>query len=181
MPELVIPNAGAATETTNRAASTPAQQYHGEANRAGREPAFPEINTRSKRPSTTRSVRQTRRSATVTIASAVATVIFIVGFVASLIKFREDGQSDPVRLFANAAMAAIVLTTAIAVYMLPTLIAYNRGHRNAVPICVINLFAGLFLLPWVGCLAWALSSHVEESRQTVRIVRVNERGELLDQ
>ncbi len=180
MPELVIPNAGASTETANKAASTPPKQGHGEANRAGREPAFPTINTRNKRPSTTRSARQSRESTTVKIAAAVAAIAFILGFLGVLIRLRENGESDPFRLVVSSAMVAVFLTAAILIYILPTLIAYNRGHRNAVPILVINLFTGFTMLPWVGCLAWALSSHVEESRQTVRVVRVNERDELLD-
>jgi hypothetical protein len=180
MPELVIPSAGAATETANRAASTQPQQGHGEASRAGREPAIPVIDTRTRRPSKTRSARQSRESTTVKIAAAVAAIAFILGFFGGLIRLRENGESDLFRLVVGSAMVAVFLSAAILIYMLPTLIAYNRGHRNAVPILVINLFTGFIMLPWVGCLAWALSSHVEESRQTVRVIRVNERDEVFD-
>jgi len=44
------------------------------------------------------------------------------------------------------------------IYFAPTLIASFRGHHNANPIFVINLFAGWTVVGWIGCLAWSLSS-----------------------
>lgn len=180
MPELVIPNAGSATETANRAANMPIQRERGESSTAAPERVFPKIDTSGKRRGTTQKAKQTRQDTTLTIAATIAAITFVLGFLVGFVKLREDGESDTASLLARSGIAAIATTIGVAVYMLPSLIAYNREHRNAVPILVINLFAGFFMLPWVGCLAWALSSHVVESRQTVRVVRVNERDELLD-
>lgn len=59
-------------------------------------------------------------------------------------------------------METIILAILIvAVYFMPMLIAWNRGHRNQNPIAIINLFFGWTVVGWVGCLAWALSSNVE--------------------
>lgn len=41
-------------------------------------------------------------------------------------------------------------------YMLPTIIAISRMHRNAKAIAVVNVFFGWTLVGFVGCLAWAL-------------------------
>jgi hypothetical protein len=47
-------------------------------------------------------------------------------------------------------------------YLLPSIVANNRYHKNINSIFIINLFLGWTLLGWVICLAWALSSNVEE-------------------
>lgn len=194
-PELVIPSAAPAPETASRAANTPIRRPPAGSSTAGsatggtrtaesstarREPDFPQIDTASPRRAPSRRARQTRQSTTLIAAAAIATVAFALSLLGSLVELGEYGRSDPVRMFVRAGISAIVAPIAVAIYIMPTLIAYNRGHRNAVPIFVINLFAGALMLPWIGCLAWALSSHIEESRQTVRVVRVNERGEVLD-
>jgi hypothetical protein len=182
-PELVIPNATAAAETASQAASRPIRREPAESRTAGRDPVFPQIDTTDQprqRRGTTRKVRQTRQSTTLIAAAAIATVAFVLSILAELLQSGGYGASDPVRMFARAGITAIAAPIAVAIYIMPTLIAYNRGHRNAVPIFVINFFAGSLVLPWIGCLAWALSSHVEESRQTVRVVQVNQRGEVLD-
>jgi len=49
------------------------------------------------------------------------------------------------------------------VYLLPSLVAYFRRHRNANSICVVNLFFGWTLVGWVLCLAWSVSSNVYEA------------------
>ena len=41
------------------------------------------------------------------------------------------------------------------IYMLPTIIAGCRGHRNRVPIFILNLFLGATIFGWVGSLIWA--------------------------
>ncbi|NBB17004.1 superinfection immunity protein [Caulobacter sp. SLTY] len=44
----------------------------------------------------------------------------------------------------------------LALYMLPTLIAYGRGNRQALAIGALNLLLGWTVLGWVGALIWAL-------------------------
>jgi len=93
---------------------------------------------------------------------------------------RSENPITPGNVIAVSALYAIAFPVALATYLMPTLIAYLREHRNVVPIAVINLCSGWFFLPWVGCLAWSFSSHIEESRRTVRVIRVNERNEVIE-
>jgi len=46
---------------------------------------------------------------------------------------------------------------AIALYFVPTIIAFVRNKSNKVPILVLNLFLGWSLIGWVVSLVWALS------------------------
>jgi hypothetical protein len=50
-------------------------------------------------------------------------------------------------------------------YILPSLIALNRRHRNKGPIIVVDLLLGWTLVGWVVSLAWSLSSDVEPKPQ----------------
>ena len=57
-------------------------------------------------------------------------------------------------------LAIIVL---IALYFLPSIIAQVRGHANAVPIYVLNVFLGWTVVMWVVCLAWAFAHDLKEA------------------
>ena len=148
-----------------------------------RDNAFPKINAsappRSRRESAS-AAHQTRQNTTLMIAGAIAATGFVLSLLGDVSKLGEYVDPDPVRIIGRAVLAAVVLPILIGVYIMPSMIAFNRNHRNAIPILVVNVFAGAFLLPWVGCLAWALSSHVEESRQTVRVIRVNDRDDVIE-
>lgn len=48
------------------------------------------------------------------------------------------------------------------VYLLPTLIAVDRKHRNQGSIFIINLFLGWTFIGWVLSLAWSFSANVRE-------------------
>lgn len=63
----------------------------------------------------------------------------------------DDGGIDLAGLLI---LGAIVL----ALYMLPTIIASSRNHRQFVPLGIINFFFGWTFLGWVGCLAWAFQA-----------------------
>lgn len=52
----------------------------------------------------------------------------------------------------------------IAVYFLPTLVAFRGGKRNRGAILVLNLLLGWTLLGWVGSLIWAMVAPREESQ-----------------
>lgn len=43
-----------------------------------------------------------------------------------------------------------------AVYLIPTIIAGFRRHRNGVAILVVNFFLGWTLLGWILALVWAV-------------------------
>ncbi len=43
----------------------------------------------------------------------------------------------------------------IVIYFLPSIIAYNRGHKNRGIILLINFLLGWTFVGWAGCLVWA--------------------------
>ena len=47
----------------------------------------------------------------------------------------------------------------LVVYFLPTLVAVNRRHRNAMAIAMLNLFLGWSVVGWVVSLVWSCTSH----------------------
>jgi hypothetical protein len=49
-----------------------------------------------------------------------------------------------------------VLVGGLVIYFLPTIIAFQRDHRNGMPILLVNAFFGWTLLGWVGALIWAI-------------------------
>ncbi len=52
----------------------------------------------------------------------------------------------------------LLLIIFIGLYFLPTIVAFNRNHKNATPILICNLFLGWTLIGWVGSLVWSLLS-----------------------
>lgn len=56
-------------------------------------------------------------------------------------------------------LAAIVIVLCLLwAYLLPTWIAFLRGHPNTVPIGIINLVFGWTVLGYVVCLAWSFTA-----------------------
>jgi len=51
------------------------------------------------------------------------------------------------------------------IYFAPAYYARKRGHKNATPIFILNLFLGWTLVAWVACLAWAYSSNTHNHQQ----------------
>lgn len=49
----------------------------------------------------------------------------------------------------------IVVIIGVALYFLPTIIAFNRKHTNKGIILLLDLLLGWTFLGWVGCLIWA--------------------------
>jgi hypothetical protein len=43
-------------------------------------------------------------------------------------------------------------------YMMPTITAFNRGHRSAGAICALNILLGWTMLGWIAALVWSLTS-----------------------
>ena len=54
-----------------------------------------------------------------------------------------------------------MIAAGIAVYLAPTIVANKRGHRNAMPIFILNLFLGWTFVGWVGALVWAMTDNVK--------------------
>ena len=57
----------------------------------------------------------------------------------------------------NRVRAISVIATA-ALYMLPALIAWNRGHQNTLAIAVLTAFLGWSALGWIAAPVWAYAA-----------------------
>ena len=57
----------------------------------------------------------------------------------------------------EALFIASILFIVVPAYLLPTIIAFKRKHRNRYVILVINLALGGTVLAWLGALIWALN------------------------
>lgn len=51
----------------------------------------------------------------------------------------------------------ILIVIALLIYLIPTIIAFKRGHRNRFVIMAINIALGGTLIAWLGALIWALN------------------------
>lgn len=59
-----------------------------------------------------------------------------------------------------------LIVGSIVFYFIPTIVAFNRKHNNAVPIAVLNFLLGWSGIIWIVCLAYAFSSNVETKTAT---------------
>ncbi|MDR3154118.1 MAG: superinfection immunity protein [Deltaproteobacteria bacterium] len=58
----------------------------------------------------------------------------------------------------------IVIGVAIAlvIYLIPTIIAFKRGHRNRVPILLVNILLGwVYGIAWIAALIWSFTDNTE--------------------
>ena len=53
---------------------------------------------------------------------------------------------------------------AVAMYLLPVVIATSRRHRNAGAIFVLNIFLGWSCLGWIGAMVWAHTDNVNKQK-----------------
>jgi hypothetical protein len=53
---------------------------------------------------------------------------------------------------------SIVLLVCIALYMLPSFIAYRRDCPNKLAILLVNIFLGWTFVGWFGALIWSVLS-----------------------
>jgi uncharacterized membrane protein YccC len=56
----------------------------------------------------------------------------------------------------------IILIFVVAIYMLPTLIAFGREHPRRDLVTVLNIFLGWTLIGWLAVFLWAALAPVEE-------------------
>jgi len=47
------------------------------------------------------------------------------------------------------------------VYLIPSIVAHKRNHKNKLPIILVNVFLGWSMFGWVGALVWALMNAVD--------------------
>lgn len=58
----------------------------------------------------------------------------------------------------NIALGFALLMGLIFGYVLPTFIAFMRGHQNAAAITAVNILLGWTFLGWVAALVWSLTA-----------------------
>jgi predicted RNA-binding Zn-ribbon protein involved in translation (DUF1610 family) len=68
----------------------------------------------------------------------------------------KDGMDNAAGLLAG----FVVLALSLGIYFIPTLVAFERFHRNRGAIFVLNLFLGWTLVGWVATLVWACMNPV---------------------
>ncbi len=56
----------------------------------------------------------------------------------------------------------LLLEAALGIYMLPTLIAYSRRHRQLPAIAALNAVGGFSGAGWVAALTWSLARSNEQ-------------------
>ena len=57
----------------------------------------------------------------------------------------------------EALVAVGVLVLGLGLYLLPSVVAFQRRKQNAAAILVLNPFLGWTVLGWLGALVWALT------------------------
>lgn len=68
---------------------------------------------------------------------------------------------DPLMTVAGLFALVLVGTVVTIFYLMPSLIARSRRHRNRMSIFVFNLFLGWTFLGWVISLVWSFSADTE--------------------
>lgn len=63
----------------------------------------------------------------------------------------------------GAVCVGLSIAFGLVLYVIPTFVAWRRGHPNLAAIAAVNLLAGWFLLGWVAALAWSLTA-IEPAR-----------------
>jgi hypothetical protein len=58
----------------------------------------------------------------------------------------------------------------LGIYMMPTIIALNRHHRNTSMIAVLDVFLGWTFVGWVIALVWSLTEANSTGRASQRII-----------
>lgn len=65
------------------------------------------------------------------------------------------------------------LFAAFGFYMIPSLVAFLRGHRNYWPITALNFLLGWTGIAWIAALVWALTANTDESER-ITLAKIRE-------
>ncbi|MFU8814618.1 MAG: superinfection immunity protein [Pseudomonadales bacterium] len=52
----------------------------------------------------------------------------------------------------------------LALYMIPSIIAYSRRHQSRMAIVAVNVLLGWSLLGWIVAFVWSLTGNVERQQ-----------------
>ena len=64
------------------------------------------------------------------------------------------GGTNTPHILTSVLLTALVLVS-LAIYFVPTIIAYVRDHHSVLAIFVANFFLGWTFLGWVGAMVWS--------------------------
>lgn len=56
------------------------------------------------------------------------------------------------------------LFISLAIYCIPTIVAYVRKHKNITAIIILNLAFGWTFVGWLASLLWALNADIEDEQ-----------------
>jgi hypothetical protein len=59
-------------------------------------------------------------------------------------------------------MEYLILPIIVSLYLLPTIIAAIRRHKNQAPIAIINIIFGWTFLGWIIALIWSATDNTEK-------------------
>lgn len=94
------------------------------------------------------------------IALAIAAVYcacLVIALIGGLLGVAE-GETPIARFIIVLIGGPIIATASTTVYFIPTIVAYMRQHRQALPIAILNLCVGWMVLGWIGSLVWSVTS-----------------------
>jgi len=57
-------------------------------------------------------------------------------------------------------MEVLLILALLIIYLLPTIVAISRNHRNQAGIMLLNIIFGWTILVWFGSLIWSVSDNV---------------------
>lgn len=66
--------------------------------------------------------------------------------------------------------SVIILLVALMLYLIPSVVAYARKHKNFKAILVLNILLGWTFLGWVGCLVWSFTSNTKQPEVVDKVV-----------
>jgi len=70
--------------------------------------------------------------------------MFIIGLIVAMIMVGAGGLN------------IVSIIALIVLYLLPTIIAFNKNKKQKLGICILNIFLGWTFLGWLASLVWSI-------------------------
>jgi hypothetical protein len=55
----------------------------------------------------------------------------------------------------DATIGFLIVLVGLFIYLIPTIVAFRRGHASRAGICILNIVAGWSGIGWLASLIWA--------------------------
>lgn len=69
-----------------------------------------------------------------------------------------------------------IIATLVALGVLPSIIAFRRGHTNRRAILALNILLGWTVIGWIVALVWSVTAFEKMSESTAPAISIRERG-----